>query len=85
MEHERNFWHKNVLNKFIIPPEKCSICNKGLMNIINNISINNPLISKCNVYKCGRTKYIRNGTIFAINNRTPVSVLYTILKIWIID
>lgn len=55
------------------------------MNIINNNSINNPLLSKCNSFKCGRTKYLRPGTIFGLNNRTPVSVLFTILKLWIID
>lgn len=66
LENEKYFWHKNILNKFITPPEKCSICNNGLLNIINNNSLNN---------------YLRDGTIFAINNPTPVSVLYTILKL----
>lgn len=62
-----------------------SLFKKGLMNIINNNSLNNPLIAKCNSYKCCRTKYLRVGTIFEINNKTPVSVLYTIIKLWLIE
>ena len=52
LEKERDFWHKNVLNKFINVPKKCTFCNKILMNIINNNTLNNPLIVKCNSYKC---------------------------------
>ena len=77
--------NKNVLNKFIPVSVKCTICNSGFMTIINNNSLINPLLTKCTSYKCSRIKYLRGGNIFAINNKASLSVLYTILKLWLID
>ena len=76
LEKERAFWRKNILNKFITPPEKCPICNKGFINIINSNSLNNPLISKCNSYKYGRTKYLRAGTFFEINYKYHIKYIF---------
>ena len=63
----------------------CPYCNHGAVGTKNYGSIYNPIQGKCNYYKCSRNIYLRKGTIFEINSKTPVSVLYNILKFWLID
>lgn len=45
----------------------------------------NPLLGKCSYYKCNKEYYLRSNTIFEYNRNIPASVLYTILKLWLID
>lgn len=83
IEQERKFWINILLGKFINIPEVCIYCNKGNVNIRNNNSIINPVLGKCNNYLCNREKYLRIGTIFEPFNRTPASVIYNILDLWL--
>ena len=73
----------NLIHIFIIIPTNCPICLIGKISIINNDNIINPLLGKCSHYKCRRTLFLRNNTIFSENNYTPASVLYYIMEKWI--
>ena len=80
---EREFWKTKLIGLYIIIPTKCpyfSIGGVGLKNIENE---NHPLQVKCNYYKCIRNLNLRRGTIFETHSKTPVSVLYKVLKYWI--
>ena len=83
IDQEREIWKKEILNIFIPIKEICPSCSKGFIGLKNNDSIINPLISKCNFYKCRKEVYLRKGTIFEYNSRTPASVLLTIIKLWL--
>ena len=85
VEQEREIWSKEILNILIPLPKHCNCCNKGLINLRKNNSINNPYLGKCNNYKCNREVYLRVGTIFEYNNKTPVSILYNVIIYWLHD
>jgi hypothetical protein len=85
LKEEREIWTKKFLKVLIPIPDKCNICKTGVIYIRNNNSINNPLLGKCNNYKCQRQIYLRIGTIFEKFNKTPASVLFNILKIWLFE
>ena len=74
---------KNLVNVFIILPDKCKACNKSLICLRNNNSPINPLLGKCNWYKCNKEIYLRKNTIFQNHNKTPAYVIYTILDLWL--
>ena len=82
---EREFITKNIIGTFIQKPEICPICETGKIGFKNNNSINNPIQYKCNNYKCCRNISIRKDTIFEYNPRTPFSVLFKIMNLWIVD
>ena len=54
-----------------------------MMNIRNNNSLINPILGKCNNYLCRREKYLRIGTIFEPFSKTPASVIYNIIDMWL--
>ena len=83
IEEERAFWKAYIIGIFIIPAEHCPYCITGKIGLKNNDSINNPLQAKCLNYKCTRNISLRKGTIFAFQSKTPVSILYKIIKFWI--
>jgi transposase-like protein len=85
LDDERKFWDKYLLNNLIEIPEKCKYCDIGVIKLRNNNSLVNPYLAKCNFYKCNREQYLRKGTIFEHQNKTPASVLYYILELWIND
>ena len=82
---EREFITKNIIGTFIQKPDICPICKTGKIGFKNNNSFNNPIQYKYNNYKCCRNISIRNGTIFEYNTCTPFSVLFKIIKLWIVD
>ena len=65
IETERKFWIKNLLNVFIILPDKCKACNKGVICLRNNNSLINPLLGKCNWYKFNKELYLRKKQNFS--------------------
>ena len=71
--------------KYFPIKEICPSCSKGFIGLKNNDSIINPLIGKCNFYKCRKEVYLRKGTIFEYNSRTPASVSLTIIKLWLYE
>ena len=85
IEKERDFWSKYLLNILIPVPTNCKICNKGKINLRKKDSIINPYLGKCNNYLCNREIYLRIGTVFEYQNKTPASVLYCILSLWLHD
>ena len=82
---ERDFWTTNILHILIPIPKQCNNCNKDLINLCKNNSINNPYLGKWNFYKCNHEIYLRIGTIFEFNNKTHVSLLYNIIILWLHD
>lgn len=50
-----------------------------------NQSLINPILGKCNNYKCQREIYLRKGTIFEFYSKTTAQVLHTIIKLWLND
>ncbi len=85
IEKERDFIKKHIILTFITLPELCPYCKKGKVGLRNNNSINNPILGKCNYYKCTRNLYLRNRTIFQFNSKTPYSIIYKILNYWLIE
>ena len=83
IEAEREYWFNNLINNFIKTPEKCPLCSKTNINIKNNNSLNNPLISKCS--KCGKIIYLRNDTFYSLFPRAPASIIHNIMKMNILE
>ena len=82
---ERDIWGNELLNNLIPVPTKCNTCQKGIFVLQNKNNLINSLIAKCSYYKCWKEKYLLTGTIFEYNNKTPVSVLLIISKLWLGD
>ena len=85
LEQEREFWKKYILGTFIILPETCPHCKHGHIGLKNTDKINWPLEGKCNYYKSCRNVNLRKNTIFSANSKTPISVLYKIIRYWIVE
>ena len=84
IEAERDIWNKKLINILIPLLSKCRYCNKGVLYLRNNHNIINPLLGKCNNYKCNREVYLRVGTIFQNFKKIPASVLFNMLIFWLI-
>ena len=54
LANEREIWNKLLINRFISIHEKCIYCNTWLIKTRNSNSIINPILGKCNDYKCNR-------------------------------
>ena len=80
---ERALWQKELIGKFIKVPKICPVCNHGAIYLINQENEINPILGKCNSYKCNYNLYLRKGTIFEFHKHTPASVLYNIIILWI--
>ena len=74
---------KKLIGLFIIIPTLCPYCNIGCVGLKNVENENNPLQGKCHYYKCTRNLNLRKGTIFESHPKTPLSVLYKVMKYWI--
>ena len=85
IETERKFWLESILGSFIILPKICPYCKKGAIGLKKTENINAPFQGKCNFYKCTRNLNLRKDTIFGANTKTPVSVLYKIIRLWLVD
>ena len=85
IEQVREFWKNYISGTFIIIPETCPHCKHGHIGLKNTNKINSPLEGKCNYYKCCRNINLRKNTIFSANSKTPISVLYKIIRYWIVD
>ena len=83
--YERKFWYNYIIGIFIIIPQIFKECNKGLVYTKENNSIINPILAKCNYYKCKKEIYLRIGSIFELHNKISASVLYNILKLWLAE
>lgn len=66
-------------------PVKCPLCNYTSLSIIENNTINNPFIARCNNYHCRKIIYMRQNTFLDEFPRTPASLILYILKLWLID
>ena len=85
IDKEREIWTNKLIPNFIRIPDKCPICKIGIIYLRKNNSLNNPFLGKCNKYNCNREIYLRKGTIFAENNKTPCSVLFKVLELWLLE
>jgi hypothetical protein len=83
IENERKFWLSKIINVFIIIPKKCEKCKRGNTCLRKNNSIINPFFGKCNFYKYNNETYLGKNTIFHSYNKTPVSIIYNILDLWL--
>lgn len=52
ISQEREYWKKYLIKVYISIPKNCRYCNKGFINLRENQSLINPLLGKCNNYKC---------------------------------
>ena len=83
--NERIIWKNYLIGIFILIPEICNICKKGHINLRDNNSIINPFLGKCSNYKCNREFYLKKNTLFEYHRNIPASVLYNILKLWLLE
>ena len=54
------------------------IVSKGV-----NESLNNPILARCTSNKCRKIIYLRNNTFLEHFPRTPASIIFKIIYIWI--
>lgn len=85
IETERKFLQESIIGSFIVLPKICPYCKKGAIGLKKTENINAPFQGKCNFYKFTRNLNLRKDTIFGANTKTPVSVLYKIIKLWLVD
>lgn len=84
-ENERTFWHKFILITIVTIPTICPNCNYKSISIYNNDSINNPVLGRCNSHKCRKTIDLRKNTLLDYFPRTPASIVFKVIYIWIYD
>ena len=77
---KRTFWYKFILIAIVTIPNICQNCNYKLISTYNNDSINNPVLCKCNSYKCRKTIYLRKNTLLDYFPGIPASL---VLKLFI--
>lgn len=85
IEKERLFIKKYIIGLFIIIPTICPHCKTGAIGLRDSNSINNPILGKCNNFKCTRNIFLRKGSLFQYNPKTPMSVIYNIIKLWLLE
>ena len=85
IENERIFWYKFVLVAIITIPITCPLCHKGTINLQNNPTINNPIIGRCSWNHCRKIIYLREKTFLSYFPRTPASVIFKIINLWLVD
>jgi hypothetical protein len=85
IDNERMFWYKFVLLAIITVPIICPLCHKGSVNLQNNPTINNPLIGRCSWNQCRKIKYLREKTFLSYFPRTPASIIFKIINLWLVD
>ena len=85
IDEEFAIWEKELFDLFIPIPIICKYCKYGKLGLKKYNSLINPYIGKCSNYKCTMNIYLRIATLFEHNNKTPASVLFQILKYWLID
>lgn len=54
-----------------------------MINIRNKNSLINPILEKCNNYLRRREKYLRIGTVIEPFSKTPASIIYKIIYMWL--
>ena len=65
ISYERELWRKDLLNKIFIIPILCTLCGKNNINIYDNNSLNNHIITIYTNSKCRKSFYLRGKTFFA--------------------
>ena len=83
ISEEREFWKTKLIALIITIPKICPYYSNGDVGLKNIEKENHPLQGKCNYHKCTRNLNLRRGTIFEPHSKTPISVLYKVLKYWI--
>ena len=76
---------ESIFWTIIVLPKICPYCKKGAIGLKKIENINALFQGKCNFYKCTRNLNLRKDSIFRANTKTPVSVLYKIIKLWLVD
>lgn len=85
IDKERDIRTKEIIKAFVMVPNQCDKCGTSKISLINKENLINPIIGKCSNYKYHTQIYLRAGTIFASHKKAPSSVLFNILKFWLID
>ena len=83
VDSERTFWNENLIDKYIKLPKICPLCSKQNINKIQNNTLNNPILGKCT--KCGKNIYLRQNSIFGLFPRTPASIIFNIIRLWLLE
>ena len=82
---ERNIWKNWIIDKLIAKPAKCPLYSHPYANMVENNTLNDPYIAKCNNAKCRRIIYLREGTVFNHFPRTACSIILYIIKLWLLE
>lgn len=80
MTSERKIWNEYFSNGMIVLPNKCDKCAKNI-SIKENDSIINPYIGRCSNPQCRKIYYLRNGSIFNLFNKTPISLIKNVIQL----
>ena len=83
IENERLFWNKFLLLAIVTIPIACPLFNKSPVNLYNNESLNNPISKRCTNNKCRKIKYLRNNSFLEHFPRTPASIIFKVIYIWL--
>ena len=74
---------KKFIGLFILIPAICPYYKLGGVRLKNVENGNNPFQGKCHYYKCTRNLNWRKGILFEAISKTPLLVLYKVMKFWI--
>ena len=85
IQKERSFWYKFLLVAVITVPTTCPLCNRNSINLYNNNSLNNPVITRCCWNKCRKTIFLREKTFLEHFPRTSASIVFKIIYQWLIE
>ena len=79
---ERKFWKNWIIDKLNTKQAKCPLCSHLYVNMVENNTLNNPYIARCNNVRYRRIIYLREGAIFNHIPRTAYSNILDIIKLW---
>ena len=82
---ERNIWKNYIIDKLIAGTDKCPLCSHPYVNMVENNTLNNPYIARCNNVRCRRIIYLREGKNFNHFPRTACSNILYIIKLWLFE
>ena len=86
INEEKNFWKKELINRYFYIPKLIPKCKKDIFRINekNNIDIINPFYLSCTNKNCKYKKPLRFFSFFRLYKTLPCSIIYFIIIEFII-
>ena len=84
--NEKDFWRRAKYINMIYMPNNCPTCKIGQLEKKENLPLYliNPFHLRCNYFKCQRKVNLRNYSIFLYYQQSPTSIIYLLIKLFII-